>query len=117
VLPKQSQETILGFSFAEVSASLLQQWLIPDSLVSTIAMQHHDDAPAVTVESQIMQLAYALAVVHTYPEYYKTELHVPEFLYASLGLEVDALEDAYGQCKEQYEALASVFKMATAEAA
>lgn len=111
-LPKQCQEDVLGFSYAEVSASLMQQWLIPDALVSTIAMQHHDEAPAVTVESQIIQLAYALAVVHTYPDYYTIDQHIPEFIYTSLLLDDTALDDAQEECQDQYEALASIFRMA-----
>lgn len=117
VLPRQSQESVLGFSFAEVSASLLQQWLIPDALVSTIAMQHHDDAPAVTIESQIMQLAYALAVVNTYPDYYTPDAHIPEFLYTSLQLDYGDLEKVEEACHEEYESLASIFSMLSSEPA
>jgi HD-like signal output (HDOD) protein len=117
ILPKQVQENILGFSYAEVSASLMQQWLIPDALVSTIAMQHHDEAPAVTIESQIMQLAYALAVVNTYPEYYSVVEHIPKFLYASLGLEVGAINEAEENCQEQFESLASIFNVLSRKAA
>lgn len=110
-MPKQCQDKILGFSFAEVSASLLQQWLIPDALVSTVAMQHHDDAPAVTKESQIMQLSYALALINTYPDYFSIEQHLPNFLYSSLQLERETLEEAQENCQDEYEALASIFKM------
>lgn len=117
ILPQQSQENILGFSYAEVSASLLQQWMIPDALVSTVAMQHHDDAPAVTIESQIMQLAYSLAVIKTYPETYSTAIHLPEFLYESLQLELDEIEQAHDACHEEYEALASIFRVSVATAA
>jgi HD-like signal output (HDOD) protein len=117
VLPKQRQEEILGFSYAEVSASLLQQWLVPDSLVSTVAMQHYDGAPAVTIELQIMQLAHAFAIVKTYPEYYSSHLHIPEFLYTSLQLDIEALNDAQEHCEDQYESLATIFKVATGEVA
>lgn len=110
-MPKQCQDEILGFSFAEVSASLLQQWLIPDALVSTVAMQHHDDAPAVTKESQIMQLSYTLALINTYPDYFSIEQHLPNFLYSSLQLERETLEEAQENCQDEYEALASIFKM------
>jgi HD-like signal output (HDOD) protein len=116
-MPKQCQDEILGFSFAEVSASLLQQWLIPDALVSTVAMQHHDDAPAVTKESQIMQLSYTLALINTYPDYFSIEQHLPSFLYSSLQLEIEALEEAQENCQDEYEALASIFKMSFSEPA
>ena len=117
VSPKQSQEGMLGFSYAEVSAALLQRWLVPDSLVSTVAMQHHDDAPGVTKEAQIMQLAHALCIVVTYPSLYDDNLHVPEFLYASLGLDKSALEDAKMSCESKYETLAQIFQGADAKAA
>jgi len=110
VLPRQCQEEVLGFSYAEVSASLLQRWLIPDSLVSTVAMQHHDDAPAVTVESQIIQLSYSLAVVQTYPDLYLLSEQVPEFLFSSLKLELDDLSDAIASCQPEFEALSAIFK-------
>lgn len=110
-LPKQAQELVLGFSYAEVSASLLQRWLIPDALVSTVAMQHHDDAPAVTVESQIIQLAYNLAVVETYPDIYRIEEDIPEFLYSSLQLNLDTINEAIEHCKPELEALCSIFRV------
>lgn len=117
ISPKHNQEDVLGFSYAEVSASLLQQWLIPDALVSTVAMQHHDDAPAVTMESQIMQLAYALAVINTYPNWYNVENDLPEFLYTSLDLPVESLEEAQTACAEEFVALSGIFKMRPSEAA
>ena len=110
-LPKQCQENILGFSYAEVSASLLQRWFIPDALVSTVAMQHHDEAPAVTAESQIMQLSYSLAVVQTYPDYYLAATHIPEFLYSCLNLESEVLTEAVQSTREEFEALSQIFKM------
>lgn len=113
-MPKQCQEHVLGFSFAEVSASLLQRWLIPDSLVSTVAMQHHDDAPAVTVESQIIQLAYNLAVVQTHPDIYTIEDDIPEFLYASLQLSLDIIDDAIEHCEPELEALSAIFRVQSA---
>jgi HD-like signal output (HDOD) protein len=117
VMPKQCQDEVLGFSFAEVSASLLQQWLIPDALVSTVAMQHHDDTPAVTIESQIMQLSYTLAIINTYPQYYSVAKDLPEFLYTSLRLEVDVIDEAEESCQDEYEALSSIFKMSFSEPA
>lgn len=115
--PMQIQQDILGFSYAEISASLLQQWLIPDSLVSTVAMQHHDDIPAVTIESQIMQLAYAMAIVNTYPDYYSIELNIPEFLYSSLDLAPSIISDAKESCEEEFEALCGIFRMHSTQAA
>ena len=108
--PKTIQEEVLGFSFAEVSAALLQRWLIPDSLVSTIAMQHHDDAPAVTVDAQMIQLSYLLAVTQTFPDFYKPEEHIPEFLYTCLGLTLEDCAEAVASTQEEYTSLSAIFR-------
>lgn len=117
LLPKQCQEEVLGFSFAEVSASLMQRWLIPDILVSTIAMQHHDDAPAVTLESQIIQLSYSLAITQTFDEFYNLREDIPTFLYESLHLTLEDISEAIENTREEFESLSSIFKMHEAKAA
>ncbi len=116
-LPKICQEEELGFSFADVSAALLQQWLIPDSLVSTIAMQHHDESPAMTKEAQIIQLSYSLAIANVYPQLYSIKKDVPSFLYTSLNIDSSALDEAIEDANEKFSALADIFNMTSAEAA
>jgi HD-like signal output (HDOD) protein len=117
VKPKQSQQDVLGFTFAEISASLLQRWLLPDSIVSTVAMQHHDDVPSLTMESQIMQLAYELSLVLTYPDYYNIERHVPSFLYQSLDLSAETLFDLFDDVREECNDTLKLFDKAVSEAA
>lgn len=110
-LPRVCQEDELGFTYAEVSAALLQQWLIPDALVSTIAMQHHDDSPAMTMEAQIIQLSYSLAIVNTFPQYYSIKNDLPSFLYTSLNIKEASLKEVIEDNEEKYEALAEIFNM------
>ncbi|MFC4699516.1 HDOD domain-containing protein [Glaciecola siphonariae] len=117
VKPKQSQQDILGFSFAEISASLMQRWLLPDSIVSTIAMQHHDDAPSVTMESQIMQLAYELALVMTYPDYYSLDTHVPAFLYQSLDISAEQLVELRDVVAQECDDTMKLFNKSQSQAA
>ncbi len=117
VKPKQSQQEVLGFSFAEISASLLQRWMLPDSIVSTVAMQHHDDGPSVTVESQIMQLAYEMSLVMTYPDYYKLDIHVPSFLYHCLDIQAEQLVALYEVVKTECNETLKLFNKNLSEAA
>jgi HD-like signal output (HDOD) protein len=117
VKPKHSQQDVLGFTFAEISASLLQRWLLPDSIVSTVAMQHHDDMPSLTMESQIMQLAYELSLVLTYPDYYNIERHVPSFLYESLDISAETLFDLFDEVREESRDTLKLFDKAVSEAA
>jgi HD-like signal output (HDOD) protein len=117
VKPKQSQQDVLGFTFAEISASLLQRWLLPDSIVSTVAMQHHDDVPSLTMETQIMQLAYELSLVLTYPDYYNIERHVPSFLYQSLDISAETLFDLFDDVREECNDTLKLFDKSVSEAA
>ncbi len=116
-MPREIQEEVLGFSYAEISASLLQRWLIPDSLVSTVAMQHHDESPAITIELQIMQLSYGLSLVTTYPEIYNVDLHLPKFLFNSLNLDIGDIDIAQRECGPEYSKLASLFNSVGSQAA
>ncbi len=108
-LPKHHQQDLLGFSYAEISASLLQKWLLPDSIVSAVAMQHHDDTPAPIDEVQILQLSYVLSLVATYPEYYRINLMLPEFLHASIGLDLNRVTDILEDARHQTQETVSLF--------
>lgn len=117
VKPRQSQNDVLGFSYAEISASLLQRWLLPDSIVSTVAMQHHDDGPSVTMESQIMQLAYELSMVMTYPDYYRFDKDVPSFLYQCLDLHAEQLVALFETVREECNETLKIFSKSVSQAA
>jgi HD-like signal output (HDOD) protein len=107
--PKDCQFDILGFTYAEVSAALSQQWLLPDSIVSTIAMQHHDDRAADQMEVQIIQLAYALTMVNTHTDHYNLKQHLPKFLYESLNLNEEQVEEALDTTNYQVEQIIHLF--------
>ncbi|WP_371193161.1 HDOD domain-containing protein [Glaciecola sp. SC05] len=117
VKPKQSQQDVLGFSYAEISASLLQRWMLPDSIVSTVAMQHHDDGPSVTMESQIMQLAYELSLVMAYPDYYRIDKHVPSFLYQCLDLHAEQLVGLFDTVRKECDETLKLFSKSVSQAA
>ncbi|MGQ8365810.1 HDOD domain-containing protein [Glaciecola sp. 1036] len=107
--PKTVQQELLGFGYAEISASLLQKWLLPDSIVSTVAMQHHDESPAVTQEIQILQLAYTLSMIITYPDLYDLELFVPEFLYTSLNISSEEIDSVINKVRTETEKTVHLF--------
>ncbi|WP_395342990.1 HDOD domain-containing protein [Ningiella sp. W23] len=115
--PRFAQQQTLGFTYAEISASLLQRWLLPDSIVSTVAMQHHDDVPSVTMESQIIQLAYELSLVMAYPHLYNIEQHVPSFLYECLDISAEQLVALYDTVKDECNDTLKIFNKNVSEAA
>jgi HD-like signal output (HDOD) protein len=108
-LPKERQADSLGFTFAEISAALCQQWMLPDSIVSAITMQHSDDKAAEMLEVQIMQLAYQLSVINTYSQHYQLETHLPLFLFESIGLNDDDIEEALDNANYQVEQVIHLF--------
>jgi HD-like signal output (HDOD) protein len=109
LLPRDCQQDIMGFTFAEISAALSQHWMLPDSIVSTIAMQHHDDSAADILEVQIMQLAYDLSVINTFGHHYRVQTHLPEFLFKSLNLSEEDIEEALDMSNYQVEQIIHLF--------
>lgn len=107
--PRDCQHEALGFTYAEVSAALCQQWMVPDSIVSTIAMQHHDDSAAETLEVRVLQLAYELSIINTYSHHFNLEAHLPRFLFESLNLSNEEIEDALDNNNYQVEQVIHLF--------
>jgi HD-like signal output (HDOD) protein len=107
--PRDCQHEVLGFTYAEVSAALCQQWMVPDSIVSTIAMQHHDDSPAETLEVRVLQLAYELSIINTYSHHFNLEAHLPRFLFESLNLSSEEIEEALDNNNYQVEQVIHLF--------
>jgi hypothetical protein len=83
--------------------------MLPDSIVSTIAMQHHDDSAADILEVQIMQLAYDLSVINTFGHHYRVQTHLPEFLFKSLNLSEEDIEEALDMSNYQVEQIIHLF--------
>jgi HD-like signal output (HDOD) protein len=107
--PKDCQFDVLGFTYAEISAALAQKWLLPDSIVSTVARQHHEDSAAETAEIKIMQLAYEISIINTYSEHYQLEKHLPAFLYQSLNLTPEDIEEVIDSANYQVEQVIHLF--------
>jgi HD-like signal output (HDOD) protein len=107
--PTECQYDVLGFTYAEVSAALGQQWMLPDSIVSTIAMQHHSDTAAESLDVRIMQLAYELSIINTFSNHYNFETHLPSFLYESMQLSSDDIEEALDNTNYQVEQIIHLF--------
>jgi HD-like signal output (HDOD) protein len=107
--PKECQYNVLGFTYAEVSAALGQQWMLPDSIVSTVAMQHHNYTAAESLDVRIMQLAYELSIINTFSHHYNFETHLPSYLYESLELNTDDIEEALDNTNYQVEQIIHLF--------
>jgi HD-like signal output (HDOD) protein len=109
ISPSECQFDVLGFTYAEISAALGQHWMLPDTIVSTIAMQHHDDKAADTLEVKIVQLAYELSIINTHSDHYNLETHLPDFLYESLNLSSEDIDEAIDNSNYQVEQVIHLF--------
>lgn len=108
-LPKIQQSEQLGFTYAEISAALLQKWMLPDSVVSAVSMQHYHDLRSIPSEVLLIQLSYLAAIFMTYPKYYSREEVLPSELMGALRLSEETVNDACQKAKETAVSTISLF--------
>lgn len=95
VTPKALQQSVLGFTYADLSALLIASWGIPRAIYEPIAAIHstHTDSTD-TTDKQILRLSYSLALDNVNPEIYPSYNNLDENLHKQLKLERSDLEDA-----------------------
>lgn len=92
--PLMLQKKYLGFSYAAISSELLKLWGIPSDIAETVGNTHVSEHNAKTNEDKIMQLAYLLARNNINSGYYPIHGDVSEPMYQSLGLDIEAVNNA-----------------------
>ena len=92
VSPAQLQSALLGFTYAELSAALIQEWGIPATIYQPIRTLH--EASPDTEDARIMQLSYTLALNNVHPDIYPDMSNIDASLHEGLDLEADELDDA-----------------------
>ncbi|GBL03082.1 HDOD domain-containing protein [Glaciecola sp. KUL10] len=107
--PKLAQLNVLGFTYAEVSSSLCESWQLPSSLIEVISAQHHNDNFSDVLDNQVIQLAYELSVINTYPEHYSLKEHLPSFLFDGLHLDINDVDEALDMANFQAEQILHLF--------
>ncbi|MEM0910504.1 MAG: HDOD domain-containing protein [Pseudomonadota bacterium] len=108
-LPKLIQIDNLGFTYAEISAALLQKWMLPDSVVSAVAMQHFDDLRSVPKDILMIQLSYLGSLCLTYPKFFRLGAVIPSEAVNALDLSEDCVDDIFSEAKEMTAATVSLF--------
>ena len=92
VSPAQLQSALLGFTYAELSAALIQKWGIPATIYQPIDTLHA--ALPDTEDGSIMQLSYMLALNNVHPDIYPDLSNIDASLHEGLNLEAEELNDA-----------------------
>jgi HD-like signal output (HDOD) protein len=86
------QQEYLGFSYAQIGATLIREWGIADCIPYTIERQHVSLSPSEILEVNILQLASILATESTFHEFFQTHTNIEQELYEKVNLDTDDLE-------------------------
>lgn len=94
VTPAELQQAICGFTYAELSAEIVRLWEIPTAIWKPLNDIHATHKPTTDLDTQILQLAYVLALDNVNPEIYPSYNNLLPHLHEVLGLAHEDLEDA-----------------------
>ena len=109
VSPAELQAGVLGYTFTNVSAGIIKEWGIPETIYKPIANIHGDKNTTSDVEEQILQLSYVLALDNVNSEIYPSYNNLKPELHESLSLNRDDLEDALDITNLQCISVISLF--------
>ncbi|VEL96594.1 HD-like signal output (HDOD) protein [Alteromonas sp. 76-1] len=109
VSPAELQAGVLGYTFTNVSAGIIKEWGIPETIYKPIANIHGDKRNQSDIEEQILQLSYVLALDNVNSEIYPSYNNLKPELHESLSLNRDDLEDALDITNLQCISVISLF--------
>lgn len=93
--PAAVQYKNLGFTYADISAALLQLWSIPEVIYAPIANLHNPDLPGNDAkEERILQLSYKLALENVYRDVYNGDSQLDPDYYQDLKLSLTDVRNA-----------------------
>lgn len=108
-LPVSLQRKYLGSSYADIGATLIRMWGIPESIAAPIRNQHFNLSEAKTVDDKILQLGYVLALDNCNPEFYAGNANLEPEMYERLNLDTDDLEGALSHVGMQALSVLAMF--------
>jgi HD-like signal output (HDOD) protein len=109
VSPAELQAGVLGYTFTNVSAGIIKEWGIPETIYKPIANIHGEKRNQSDIEEQILQLSYVLALDNVNSEIYPSYNNLKPELHESLSLNRDDLEDALDITNLQCISVISLF--------
>ena len=109
VKPAELQQAICGFTYASLSAGIIKNWGIPETISHPLEHIHNTDTPATDLDVQILQLSYVLALDNVNTEVYPSYNNLLPHLHENLGLAHEDLEDALDITNLQCLSVMSLF--------
>lgn len=107
--PLHLQLKHLGATYADIGATLVKMWGIPDSIATPIRHQHFSQSDAKTLDDKIIQLSYTLALDNCNPEIYAGHANLEVELYENLGLDNDDIDTAINHVGMQSLSVLAMF--------
>ncbi|MEO9945109.1 MAG: HDOD domain-containing protein [Paraglaciecola sp.] len=92
--PLQQQKQHLGFSYVDISSRLLELWGIPSDIVCIVASTHGGQQEPMTLEQQVIQLGYLLAINNINNEHFSRFDGITPEMYGVLNLDKESIDNA-----------------------
>jgi len=107
-LPWSLQQRILGFTYTEISAELLNIWQIPEKII--LPIRHYNEAKTIQINKdvKVLYLASHLALVDSHPEVFNYDDNVEQSLLESLNISDDDLAEAVEFASEEAENILTI---------
>lgn len=88
------QRQILGFTYSDFSAALIQDWGLPESIYHPISHIHDNNLATMDINAKIVKLAYGVSLDNINADIYPDACSVSDALLESIKLDVNDVEDA-----------------------
>lgn len=112
--PVNLQLEYLDATYADIGATLVKMWGIPDSIVTPIRRQHFSQSEPKTLDDKILQLGYILALDSCNPELYSGHANLEVELYEDLGIDNEAIDAAINHVGMQSLSVLAMFSPSSA---
>lgn len=88
--PFQVQQSVLSFSYTNLSAELLRHWNFPEKMIDAL---NNANTPIKAEPELLLYFASRLALTNTYPELYSVESIIPQAVLKHYGLSDKDIEE------------------------
>lgn len=111
--PVELQYKLMKATYADVGSTLIRMWGLPESIAKPIARQHFSMHKAQSIDEQILQLSYVLALDNVNQEFYGGNANLQDEMYEGLNLELEDLSAAVNYTNLQALSVFALFNPAS----
>jgi HD-like signal output (HDOD) protein len=108
LLPWQLQESLLGFTYTDISADLLKVWQLPEKIIMPIRFFNEAKDIQINKDVKVLYLASRLALIDSNSDEFSYEELIDESMCIALGLSSDDLNQAAELAGKEAESILSI---------